>query len=210
VIFCALSFLTYRQVGFWKSSYDLWSHALAVTKDNSLAEDNLGVALISLGRDEEGLAHFHRAEQIDPSDATSHVNVAAFLQSHGQPESAMTEYSKAIRLASGNATAVANSKVLAVAFENLGTLNSEAGNYEQARENYRQAFGISPLMVRQLIDMFYRAVSTQPDGPTYLCLAEMLEQSGRQTDARAAYQQALQFDSTRVEAQRALDQLRSR
>ena len=209
LVFCALSFLTYRQIGFWQNNYELWSHTLEVTKNNALAENNLGVALINLGRDDEALAHFHDAEQIDPSDPTSHVNVAAFLQSHGQPGQAMTEYSDAIQLATGNATAVANSKVLAIAFENLGTLYSEAGNYQKARENYRQALRINPIIVGQLIDMFYRVASTQPDGPTYLSLAEMLEQSGRREDARAAYQQALRFDSTRAEAQRALDNLRS-
>lgn len=209
LVFCALSFLTYRQIGFWKNNYELWSHTLEVTRNNALAENNLGVALINLGRDDQALTHFHHAEQIDPSDPTSHVNIAAFLQSHGQPEPAMTEYSNAIQLATGNATAVANAKVLAIAFENLGTLYSEAGNYEKARENYGQALRISPIIVGQLIDMFYRAVSTQPDGQTYLSLAEMLEQSGRREEARAAYQQALRFDSTRAEAQRALNNLRS-
>ncbi|HYA25199.1 MAG TPA: tetratricopeptide repeat protein, partial [Terriglobales bacterium] len=209
LVFCALSFLAYRQIGFWQNNYELWSHTLEVTKNNALAENNLGVALVNLGRDEEALAHFHHAEEIDPSDPTSHVNIAAFLQSHGKPEPAMTEYSNAIHLATGNATAVANSKVLAIAFENLGTLYSEAGNYEKARENYRQALRINPIMVGQLIDMFYHAVSTQPDGPTYLSLAEMLEQSGRREDARAAYQQALRFDSTRAEAQRELNSLPS-
>src|SRR5262249_35081287 len=53
----ALCFATYRQLGYWASSYDLWSHTLAVTENNFIAQDNLGGALILLGRADEAYPH---------------------------------------------------------------------------------------------------------------------------------------------------------
>ena len=37
-----LSILASRQVGFWRSSLDLWSHTVAVTENNSAAENSIG------------------------------------------------------------------------------------------------------------------------------------------------------------------------
>ena len=47
-VLLALSFATYRQLGYWSSSYDLWAHTLAVTDKNFIAQDNLGGALLLL------------------------------------------------------------------------------------------------------------------------------------------------------------------
>ena len=47
-VLLALSFATHRQLGYWSSNYDLWTHALAVTDKNFIAQDNLGGALLLL------------------------------------------------------------------------------------------------------------------------------------------------------------------
>jgi hypothetical protein len=52
-ILLALSVATYRQLSYWSNSYDLWTHALAVTDRNFIAQDNLGGALLLLGKAEE-------------------------------------------------------------------------------------------------------------------------------------------------------------
>jgi len=75
VALIALSFATYRQIGYWHSNEELWSHALAVTSNNFVAEDNLGGALILEGREEEAQAHFAAAARINPRDPMSHSNL---------------------------------------------------------------------------------------------------------------------------------------
>ena len=50
LILGVLSFLTWRQIGYWRSEYDLWSHDLEVAPDNPLAISNLGDALNKMGR----------------------------------------------------------------------------------------------------------------------------------------------------------------
>jgi hypothetical protein len=206
VIVGALVGLTWRQVGYWRSGYDLWSHTLAVTKDNSLAEGNLGVAFMNLGREEEGLAHFRNAARIEPNDPTTRFNLAAVLQSRGELPQAMTEYASVIQLVSGNANAVGNSRLLADAFANLGTLYSETGDFGKARETYRQALQIDPFALDGLIGKFYQYVAVSPTGNGYLWLAEMLEQAGRTKEARAAYERALKLEPGLVEAERGLGQ----
>lgn len=208
VIIAPLLFLTHRQIGFWKNSYDLWSHTVEVTENNYVAEDNLGVALSNLGRDDQALVHFYNAERIAPSDPSSHLNAAAILQTRGDIRRALAEYSTAIRIASANPTISANAKTLAVTMANLGTLYSVNGNYEKARENYRQALTINPTALNDLIAKFYRFAAARPEGKRYLWLGEMLEQAGRPGEAREAYGQALRLDPTLAEARSSLERLK--
>ncbi len=42
----ALGFVTHRQMSYWDSDYNLWSHALAVTEQNAFAHVALGGALM--------------------------------------------------------------------------------------------------------------------------------------------------------------------
>ena len=207
IIVAALFVVTRHQIGFWKSSYDLWSHTLQVTKDNYVAEDNLGEALADLGRNDEALVHFHEAERISSHDVSTRVNIAAILQSRGQIRDAVMEYSAAIKIASANPNFRANAKPLSVALANLGTLYSVNGDYEKARENYREALRINPTALNDLIAKFYKFAASQPAGEKYLWLGELLEQSGRTAEAKDAYERALLVDPTLLEAQHALQRL---
>jgi hypothetical protein len=209
IVVATLLIVTHRQIAFWNSSYDLWSHALQVTNDNYVAEDNLGEALADLGRNDDALAHFQEAKRISSDDVSSRVNIAAILQSRGQIRDAVMEYSAAIKIASANLNLRTNAKPLSAALANLGTLYSVNGDYEKARENYRQALRINPDALNDLIAKFYKFAVYQPAGKKYLWLGEMLEQAGRTTEARQAYEQALRTDPALVEAQSSLQRLRS-
>jgi hypothetical protein len=210
ILVVALLFVTHHQIGFWASDYDLWSHALEVTKDNYVAEDNLGEALAGAGRNDEALVHFYDAERISPNDIASRVNVAGILQSRGEVRQAVVEYSAAIRIAAANPNLAANAKPLATALANLGTFYSVSGNYEKAREHYRRALEINPAALDDLIAKFYKFAATQPAGRGYVWLGEMLEQSGRLEEAKSAYEQALKADPTLAEVQAALERLNHR
>jgi protein O-mannosyl-transferase len=206
----ALLFATHRQIGFWKSSSDLWSHALTVTKDNYVAEDNLGEALAGDGRNDDALVHFYDAERISPDDIASRVNIAGILQSRGEVRQAVSEYSTAIKIAAANPNVAANAGPLSTALANVGTLYSVNGNYEKARENYRRALEINPAALDDLIAKFYKFAAVQPEGKKYLWLGEMLEQSGRSVEAKNAYEQALQAEPTLTEAEAGLERMKQR
>ncbi len=65
-VLLALSVATRRQLDYWSSNYDLWTHALAVTNKNFIAQDNLGGALLLLGKPDEAYSHFQAAAEINP------------------------------------------------------------------------------------------------------------------------------------------------
>ena len=67
-VLLALSVATHRQLSYWSSNYDLWTHALAVTDKNFIAEDNLGGALLLMGKPDEAYPHFQAAAEINPRD----------------------------------------------------------------------------------------------------------------------------------------------
>ena len=58
--------LTWRQVGYWKDSESIFSHALAVTENNFLAYANLGLAFDEMGRRDEAMAMFYQALKLNP------------------------------------------------------------------------------------------------------------------------------------------------
>lgn len=139
VIVLSLSAVTFRQIGYWKSSYDLWSHALRVTKGNFLAETSLGAALIDLGRREEALTHFQNAAAINPRDSYSRANIAAMLQSEGRLQEAIEQYEAAIRMSS-------DPGLLAFIHSGLGTAYRDLGDFAKARDHYEEALRLNPTL----------------------------------------------------------------
>ena len=98
-ILVAISAVSYRQIGYWKDSLTLWSHALAVTQNNFLAEDGVGGALIQEGRAEEAYPHFQHAARIVPDDPISHAAIGAYLQQHLRFAEAIQQYQIVVHLA---------------------------------------------------------------------------------------------------------------
>ena len=66
----ASAVVSWVQVGYWRNSETLFRHALAVTNDNKVANNNLGNYLMDSGRLSEALPYFETAVRIDPEFAT--------------------------------------------------------------------------------------------------------------------------------------------
>lgn len=215
-ILIALSFATYRQLGYWASNYDLWSHALAVTDKNFIAHDNLGGALLLLGKPDEAYPHFQAAAEINPRDPMSHSNLGAYLQERGHVAEAMEQYQRVIAL-------TADAGLLSATYANLGTAYRKLGDDEKARANYDHALRLNPnqpsaylglgqLLEKQnqlqdAIDNYSRSVELRPTALGFLLLGHALESAGRRPEALAAYQAALKLSPDMAEAQRAVDSL---
>ncbi len=95
-VLAALTFVAYRQIGYWKDNVTLWSHTVKVTNGNFVAEDNLGEALVSRGKMEEAMPHFFRAAAIFPRDPTSNLNIGAYEQVHQDFSSAIAQYKRVL------------------------------------------------------------------------------------------------------------------
>jgi Tfp pilus assembly protein PilF len=103
LILGACIFLTEKQLSYWRNSETLFRHAVAVTKDNSVALINLGVALDVQGRFDEALIYYHRALSIEPQRYQIHNNIANILDKSGHPEASLREYRAAVLLEPQNA-----------------------------------------------------------------------------------------------------------
>ena len=210
IVLAVLAAFTWEQVTYWRSSYDLWSHAVRVTKDNFTAETNLGVTLMTYDRSPEAVPHLQNAARIKPRDPSSHLTLAGALQLSGRPRDAILEYETAIQLAP-------DPGMLVGTYENLGRSYEEIGSYKDARVCYEQALHINPEQqsTKDALDSLdlseaMRNVAESPSGGGFLRLGQLLQKAGRVSQARTAYEQALELDPKLAEAHKALEGLGAR
>ena len=92
--------LTSIQVSYWKNSITLFSRAIEVTKNNYLANNNLGAFFIDNRDYRKGYIYITKALQIKPDYAVAHRNMAVIFTEMGKKEEAIKnkpEYADAIR-----------------------------------------------------------------------------------------------------------------
>ncbi len=216
-ILIALVLTTHRQIGYWQSNYDLWSHALAVTENNFIAEDNLGGALILEDKEEEAHPHFEAAARINPRDAMSRGNLGTYFETHNQMREAIAQYQAAVDLTSDPA-------LLASTYANLGAAQRALSLDEDAHKSFDQSLrfnstqfnawlGLGLLAqkqgkVEEAIADISKSLEVQPTAEGYFELGRSLAQAGRSSDAIEAYQQALKLAPDSAPTQQAIDALR--
>jgi len=64
IVLLTLSGMTFKQCGYWKSSFTLFNRTLNVTKNNYIAHNNFGLALLDAGFVPEAIHHFNKAIRI--------------------------------------------------------------------------------------------------------------------------------------------------
>src|SRR5436309_3238293 len=192
--------LTARQLDIWRDSVSLFAHASAVSRDNYVAEANLGAALLEQGRRAEALVHLRRSAAIKPGYAKVHVSLGKALAEGGDPEAALREYTDAIRLDGDSATA----------HYNLGLLLAGQARLDEAIAEYRAALRIDPEYAKarhnlgaalatqgrfeDAIEQYRQALALVPDrGVTHGNLAIALERLGRSAEAVAEYREAVRL-----------------
>jgi len=184
VVVFALSLVAWRQIGYWQNSEVLWSHALAVTKNNEIAERCFGEALLSSGREDEAIEHLDKAVQMLPADPETHRWLGASLQGQGRYREAAQEYEIELRLAD-DPVLISNAQA------NLGFCYTVTGNARLGAELYEHAFQTDRKSVERVIENLSRMANETPSSETYLRLGLLLYYSGRRSAGRAACEQAL-------------------
>lgn len=188
VILMALSFLTWRQIGYWRSDYDLWSHTVKVTKHNVVAEEALSKGLMQAGRPQEAVAGFREASMLNPRDPFRHQNLALALLESGRLTDAIAEYESTIQT-------ISDPTIQARTYEKIATICDELGDYPKVRDNYRLALQANPMLGPDMLYRISQYAAGSPSGPRYLQVGILLQELGKLPQARAAYQQALKLDS---------------
>ncbi|HEY3973258.1 MAG TPA: tetratricopeptide repeat protein [Candidatus Sulfotelmatobacter sp.] len=192
-----LAFVTWRQIGYWRSTIDVWTHALAVTTNNSIAEQNISNAYFSLGRYQEGMVHYRNYSRLEPLDPAAHARVAADFQDHGQLSAAIKEYEAAIRservvIASG--VRALDSTTLAVTYANMAVIYAQLGEVEHAREQMKNALGSDRQAVEGMMNQLDQSLATRPTAEGYLRFGLFLALTGHPSEAQQAFAFAQRLD----------------
>jgi len=166
-VLIALAIATVSQLQYWRNSIELFTHALAVTKDNAPANNNLGTALAALGQRQEALARYAEAVRIDPNNVHYRINLGTAHLRAGQRDAALEEYQAALRV----------NPQFAEAYSNIGLLFLAERRLPEAITNMITAVQMDP-----------------KNGQLRSNLGNVLYMSGRLDEALAQQLQAVQLD----------------
>jgi Tfp pilus assembly protein PilF len=186
IIVIASSAFAWKQTTYWRNSETLWTHTLAVTKNNDVALTNIGVLLKERGQWDEALSYFQLALAVRSSSEHHHYslslalindNVGEVLAHKGRLDDAADSFRQAIELRSD----------FPDAHYNLGVLLLQKGDNDGAILQLQTALSIQP-----------------NDSGTNSTLANALVQKGLLREAADHYQKALALEP---ESQLALNNL---
>jgi tetratricopeptide (TPR) repeat protein len=156
--------LTENQLRCWRDSETLFRHALAVTKDNSIAHVNLGIALDQQGRYAEALAEYREAARLVPGRYRIHNNLGNLLDKMGRPEQALAEYREAVRL----------KPELSSLHDGLGSILAELGRFAEAMNEFTNAARLDPVYPWTYWEMGKSLLKQGRDAEAMDCLHEAL------------------------------------
>jgi hypothetical protein len=97
--------LTWRawvQTSYWRDSETLFKHALAVTTNNDVAENNLGIVYLRQGNVDEAISLLQAAVDLRPDNSPAHENLAKALLQQGKVADALVHYRKLLELQPDN------------------------------------------------------------------------------------------------------------
>ncbi len=124
----ALMKVTMKQTTYWKDSVTLYTHALAVSSRNWVAEYNLGVALAAAGRTDAAEEHYRRCLSIKPDYGHAHGNLGLLLLDRGLFDEAILHLRESRRLRPGEPVAIVN---LAGGLARAGRFGEAATLYQE-------------------------------------------------------------------------------
>jgi protein O-mannosyl-transferase len=130
----ALSWCAWLQTSYWRDSESLFTHALAVTRNNDVALNNLGIIFLDKGQLDEAISKLQAAIDLRPENAPAHDNLAKALLKKGQVPQAMVHYRKFLELDPANVEAR----------NTLGTALIQQGHIREAIEQWQEVLATQP------------------------------------------------------------------
>jgi tetratricopeptide (TPR) repeat protein len=133
--FLALCFvLTHAQVGVWRDSWTLFTHAVAVNPRSAQMRYNLGNVYQYHGQTAAAITQYRDAVRLWPGYAQAHCNLGEALSDSGQRAAAVAEFREAVRLKPD----------LATGHLCLGIQLADAGDTPGALSEWQQAVTFAP------------------------------------------------------------------
>ena len=214
-VLITLAVLTTNQVRIWKDSGSLFSHALAVTHDNSIAHLHLGnFEMVQQGKLHEAIGHFRESVRLEPNLADAHAQLGSALFLTGERDQAIEELQKAVLLDPAQASARFN----------LGVALQAAGRSQEAIAQLREALRLRPSYAEALsglgstlaaagkleeaIPKFLEALHIRPDfAAAHGNLGLALAARGRREEAILHLRRARELQPENTQWQKSLEAL---
>ena len=214
ILFVACALRAQDQVRTWKDDETLFGHTLAVTKNNYVAELDMGYWYSKTGNLKPALEHYKAAQKMAPDDPTALYNVGnAFARLHYWPE-AIHNYQRALQLDPRQPEVM----------DNLGFALAQSGQLTNAISYFRAAIKLRPNLAdaqnnlgtalfmqgnyAEAAKAFYAALQNSPYNAEFAVnLGDTLVRLGNKSAAAACYQQALQLEPDNQAVQKRLQVL---
>jgi tetratricopeptide (TPR) repeat protein len=134
IVISALSLCAWIQTSYWRDSETLFKHALAVTTNNDVAENNLGIVSLRQGKLDEAISLLQAAVDLRPDNSPAHENLAKALLQKGQVADAMVHYRKLLELQPDN-----------IEVHNIvGTVLIQRGQIKEGVDEWQKVLAIQP------------------------------------------------------------------
>jgi len=167
IVLVTLAGAAWKQTSYWRDSETLWTHTLACTAHNDVAEFALANTLLDNNDPDAAISHFQKSAAINPQRMLVQYNLGNALLQENRLEEAAAAYQKALAIQPTYERAEIN---LAITLQRQGKLG-------QAIAHYRAAVQLQPRYLNARID---------------LGMALLL--NGNVDDAISQFQIALQID----------------
>jgi len=198
--------ITSRQLRYWKNSATLFTDAIEVTRDNAVAQCNLGEALLAQGNREDALVHLNEALRIEPNYVIARNVRGDLFYEQGKFREAAAELNAALALRPG----------FDLAHNNLGKALLALGRRGEAEAQFRAAVKCDPDSGANLVNLglflakqgrldeavgqYQAALRLAPNCDAENALGSALESQGKVGQAVEHYKMALKINPDFAEA----------
>ncbi len=201
LILAACALLTWRQVGYWRDSLILFRRTAEVTSDNYINDNNLGAALLRLGRFDEARPYFEESLRLRPNRPQTLSNLGLIARARGLPAEAIDLFRQAVKINPAHFEAWYN---LGDALEGAGDLDGAIAAFREA-QRLRPEDAVAGVRLRAALEKKDHpsppgAPSVAPEARVSFDRGNQLRDQGRLDEAVASYRETLRLAPNFAEA----------
>ena len=206
VILIVLGAMSFVQVGYWRDTFSLFAHCVAVTPDNFVARSYRGLGFAEKGDNESAVRDVEAALRLEPNEIRTLYNLAGMRVKQGRIDEAVEYYNRILELNPGDAST----------YITLAAMESNKENLERAMEFYREGLKYHPEngdlhgklgamllqtgQVDEAIKELEAAVKVKADSATYEILGMAMLTKGDVDKATRYFNRAIKIDPANAEA----------
>jgi tetratricopeptide (TPR) repeat protein len=203
----ACAALTARQLRYWRNSQTLFEHAIAVTSNNYIAENYLGLFFAKQANYEKAAPHFLAATQIKKDYAEAFNNLGKVFLLQSQFRGALTNFYTAVQIAPASAEAQYDLGVTYLALGGVQEAVPHLIEATQIKPDYVDArLKLASLLSRtrhlqEAMDQYLVIAQVQPTNfSVFIEIGNLAAALGDSHRAASAYSEALSLNPTSAQA----------